>query len=119
MIETSALWASIVIGGVAQIALKLAVSGWTGTVGSSPIDWCRVLAHSGWFWLYAISFALATVLWLLALSKLNISYAFPLLSSSYIFVALLASSFFGERVSGRRWFAIAVISCGVVVIART
>lgn len=117
--ETWALWASVAFGGIAQIALKLAVSGRLGAASSNAFNWWLLLARSGWFWLYVICFGAATALWLLALSKLNISYAFPLLSAGYVFVALLARSCLGEVVSARRWFAIAVICFGVVLIARS
>lgn len=114
----ASLCASVVLGAVAQIALKKAVSGdLSGRV--SGLGWWMHLARSGWLWLYGICFALATGLWLLALSGLNISYAFPLLSTGYIFVALLARLWLKEPVSLKRWFSIAVICIGVVLIARS
>jgi drug/metabolite transporter (DMT)-like permease len=113
------LWASIAIGGIAQIALKRAVSGGLAAPNPRALGWWLGLLRSGWLWLYALCFVAATGLWLLALSGLNISYAFPMLSASYIFVAFLARIWLREPVSRRRWFAIAVICCGVIVIARS
>ena len=114
----SALCASVVLGGIAQIALKRAVSGSFGTESPGVAWWLR-LFRSSWLWVYAMCFGLATALWLLALSGLNISYAFPLLSASYAFVALLARVWLKEPVSTRRWLSIAVICAGVILIAQS
>jgi len=115
---TAALWVSIVLGGVAQILLKRGING-MGAVGSvrSPRWWIGLLG-SGWIWAWAFSFTVATALWLLAISQLNISYAYPLLSASYVFVAVLSRLFLGEKIPWQRWTAIAVISLGVILIVR-
>lgn len=114
----AALWASVVLGGIAQIALKLAVSGGlTTSPNPRAIGWWLGLLGSGWLWLYLGSFGLATGLWLLALSGLNISYAFPLLSAGYILVALLARVFLRETISLKRWAGISIVCFGVLLIA--
>jgi drug/metabolite transporter (DMT)-like permease len=64
-------------------------------------------------WLWAFSFFFATSLWLVALSKIELSYAFPLLSSGYVIVAVLSMVFLKERISWMRWTAILIISLGV------
>ena len=112
-----ALWASILLGAVGQITLKRAVTPQPGSQVKGN-QWVALLG-SWWLWLYAFCFGSATILWLLALSDLNISYAFPLLSVGYILVALLAQLLLGESVSTRRWVAIAVISLGVILISRS
>lgn len=114
-----ALWASVVIGAVAQIVLKLAVTGPSRKSSARSIIWWFALLRSGWIWLYVLSFTVATGLWLVALSRMNVSYAFPLLSASYIFVALIAHFFLKESVQSRRWLGIIVICLGVIIIARS
>ena len=117
MTATMALWASVLLGGIAQIALKLSVSRGLAVVNPRSIGWWLGLVRSGWLWMYLGCFGLATGLWLLALSGLNISYAFPLLSASYILVALMARVFLGETVSSKRWLGISIVCLGVVFIA--
>ncbi len=112
-----ALWANVVIAAIAQIVLKLAVTGPLAQTSARSTGWWFSLLRSGWIWLYVLCFNLATGLWLFALSQLNISLAFPLLSATYVLVALLARIFLKERVTGTRWAAIAVICIGVAVIA--
>lgn len=66
-----------------------------------------------------ILYAFSAVLWLGALSALDVSYAYPFLSISYILVAILAFIFLKENVSLIRWTGIIVIIIGVYLISRT
>ncbi|RZD15651.1 MAG: hypothetical protein EVJ46_08945 [Candidatus Acididesulfobacter guangdongensis] len=58
----------------------------------------------------------ATLFYLLALSKLPLSIAYPLLSSGYIFVLLLSKFFLKEKVGIRRWLGVFVIITGICVV---
>ncbi len=118
MSATVALWSSILIGGAAQILLKRGLNERGTEAGGNRLGWWLRLLTSGWIWAWVISFVAATALWLLAVSQLNISYAFPMLSAGYVLVAVLSRLFLNEGISWRRWLAIAVISVGVVLIAR-
>jgi drug/metabolite transporter (DMT)-like permease len=112
-----ALWLSIGLGGIAQIALKSGVGAAIGVPQPTNLTWWLQLAKSFPVWLYVACFASATGLWLIAISKLNISYAFPLLSSNFVLVAVLARFILGEVVSVRRWASIFVICVGIIVLA--
>jgi drug/metabolite transporter (DMT)-like permease len=109
MSPSLALWLSIVLGSCAQIFLKKGVD---HKGAGSHIGFARLL-RCGWVWLWAFSFFFATALWLVALSKIELSYAFPLLSSGYVIVAVLSMVFLKERISWMRWTAILVIGLGV------
>lgn len=58
----------------------------------------------------------ATVFYLLALSKLPLSIAYPMLSSGYVLVVLLSKIFLGEDVGARRWIGVLVIIIGIFII---
>ncbi len=113
----TALWASILLGGCAQVMLRKGVSGSFAQTSARSVRWWFSLLGSGWLWGYGLGFVLATGLWMVALTRINISYAFPLLSVGYILVALLSRLLLNERVGWRRWLAIVVISVGVMVSA--
>lgn len=100
------LLGSVSLGAIAQISLRHGAS-----VRSSRL-------YGAWRWtaLWAACFALATVLWLLALRNTEISYAYPLLGAGYVLVTLLAKWVLRERVSKLRWIAVLVITVGVVMV---
>ncbi len=56
-------------------------------------------------------------LWLVVLSKLDISYAYPIVSINYVFIALASKFFFKERISLFRWVSIFTICSGVVLVS--
>ena len=58
---------------------------------------------------------IAAILWLLALSRLDLSYAAPLLCLNYLLVPVGAFVLFKEKVSRRRISAILVICTGVLI----
>ena len=56
------------------------------------------------------------ILWLIILSKFNLSFAYPFLALSFIMVPLAATIIIGENISIMRWAGILVIFSGVVLI---
>ncbi len=64
-------------------------------------------------------YAVSIVVWLIALSRLPVSVAYPLLSIGYVFNAILAYLLFGESLSVQKLVGIGFIILGVVVVARS
>ena len=64
-------------------------------------------------------YAISVVVWIVALSRVEVSIAYPMLSIGYVVNALLASWLFGEDVNTQRWLGIGVIVIGVVLVARS
>ncbi len=64
-------------------------------------------------------YVISVVIWLLVLSRVEVSYAYPLLSVGYIVTALAGWRLFDEGMDLTRWSGIAVICCGVWLITRT
>lgn len=63
-------------------------------------------------------YVLSVGLWIVALSRVDVSVAYPMLSLGYIVNAIGAWYFLGEAFSPQRMLAIALILLGVVLIAR-
>lgn len=57
--------------------------------------------------------------WLYALSKVDLSFAYPFISLSYVLVLFFSWWFLGETVSLLRWAGIFIISFGVFLISRS
>jgi drug/metabolite transporter (DMT)-like permease len=64
-------------------------------------------------------YVVATFLWLGALSTLNVSSIYPLLSLGYVLTAIFAIIFLGEVVSSLQWCGIALVVMGCVLILRS
>ncbi|NJM33205.1 MAG: EamA family transporter [Limnobacter sp.] len=116
----------LVLGGVAlnalaQFLLKMA----TNRVGIIEAGSAASLsALTGIFWQWPMIVGLAAygvslLVWLMALSRTDVSLAYPMLSLGYVFNALAAQHFLGEAVSVQRWIAIGVILLGVALLARS
>ena len=112
----------IVFGAFGQIAMK---NGMTqiGKIDSivqliSPGMLSKMVTNGyviGGLLLYFI----AAFLWLGALSKLEVSFMYPLLSLGYVLTAILAFIIFRENVTLVRWAGIALIVGGCFLISRT
>jgi len=64
-------------------------------------------------------YGLAFLVWLIVLAKAEVSYAYPMISLSYVFTAILAWHLLGEHVTVTRMVGIFVTCVGVVIIARS
>jgi multidrug transporter EmrE-like cation transporter len=64
-------------------------------------------------------YGVSVIVWLMVLSRVDVSYAYPMLSVGYIVAALAGKFFFGEPVDLVRWAGIFTICIGVFMITRT
>jgi multidrug transporter EmrE-like cation transporter len=64
-------------------------------------------------------YAISVVVWVLALSRVEVSIAYPMLSIGYVVNALLAWMLFGESLSATRVAGIGVIIVGCALVARS
>ena len=62
---------------------------------------------------------ISVVVWIMALSRVEVSIAYPLLSVGYVVNAIAAYYLFGEAVTPMRLTGIAIIIVGVWVVARS
>ena len=74
---------------------------------------------SGTVWLGILLLLGFFVCYLAALSWVDFSYLKPSMAVSYAFVTFLAYKVLGETVTPLRWIGVALISCGVAVVAMT
>jgi 4-amino-4-deoxy-L-arabinose transferase-like glycosyltransferase/multidrug transporter EmrE-like cation transporter len=64
-------------------------------------------------------YVVSVVVWILALSRVEVSIAYPMLSIGYVVNAGLAWWLFGEAVTPMRLLGIAIICIGVFIVARS
>ena len=64
-------------------------------------------------------YVVSVVVWIVALSRVPVSIAYPMLSIGYVVNAIAAYYLFGEAVSATRLVGIGVIILGVFIVARS
>jgi multidrug transporter EmrE-like cation transporter len=64
-------------------------------------------------------YVVSVVVWIMALSRVEVSIAYPMLSIGYVVNAVAAYFLFGEAVTPMRLTGIAVIILGVFIVARS
>jgi multidrug transporter EmrE-like cation transporter len=64
-------------------------------------------------------YVISLVVWILGLSRVEVSIAYPLLSIGYVLNAVAAWYLFGEAVSVTRLVGIGIIIIGVYIVARS
>lgn len=66
-----------------------------------------------------LSFVFSLIIWLSALSKLDLSQAYPMMSIGYILTALLGYFLLGEQLTATRIVGILIIMMGVFLVSRS
>lgn len=69
-------------------------------------------------WAGAIMYLLSASSWLVVLSRVDLSLAYPLGSVNYVLVVLASATLLDEIVPPMRWAGIGLILLGILVIAR-
>ena len=64
-------------------------------------------------------YAVSLVVWIMALSRVPVSIAYPMLSIGYVINAFVAWQWFGEALSAQKLLGIGFIVVGVYVVARS
>lgn len=65
------------------------------------------------------SYVVSVAVWLLVLSRVDVSFAYPMISLGYVFSAITAYYLFDETLSITRMAGIIIILCGVYLVARS
>jgi len=72
-----------------------------------------------WVFFGFAAFGLSSIFWLVVLSRMELSFVYPMVSAAYVLVAIFSFFFFKENVTLIRWAGIAVIILGVYLISRS
>ncbi len=84
-----------------------------------PLGWEFLAAMiSNYNFMFGLAFfGLGAITWVITLSKVELSFAFPMLSLNFVFTALYAWLYFGEILSTNRVVGISLVVLGVLAIA--
>lgn len=112
----------VLLNAAAQLLLKAGTNALGPLTPAAGESYLHLIWHIGTEWhimggLTAYVFSVA--IWILALSKVEVSLAYPMLSIGYVVSAFAGWYFFGEAVTAMRLLGIAVIIAGVTIVARS
>ena len=115
------IFTGIFLNAIAQLLLKVGANA-VGAIHLTPENWLSIgmkvvtqLPILGGLACYFLS----VIVWIIGLSRMEVSIAYPMLSLGYIINALGAWYFLGETVSMQRLMAIGFIMIGVALLARS
>lgn len=122
---TTPAFVLIIIGVLLNAAAQLLLKAGTNAVGPVALDARGLAAAAPRLALEPhilgglVCYAISVVVWILALSRTEVSVAYPMLSIGYIVNALAAWYLFAEPLTPTRIAGIVVICIGVVLITRS
>lgn len=115
----------ILVGVLLNAAAQLLLKEGMRRVGTFAFAWSNAwpvglqVAGNGYVLAGLSLYAISVVVWLLVLSRVPVSFAYPMLSIGYIVNAIAGHYLFGETVSSLRLAGIFVIVAGVFLVARS
>ena len=112
---------SVLGGAIGQLLLKHGMN-MMGPLTLSISEILPILSKmaSNFFIIVGLSIYVAsTVFWLSALSRVDLSYAYPFASLSYIVMVIASWQLFHEDLTPLRLLGTLVIACGVFLVSRT
>jgi multidrug transporter EmrE-like cation transporter len=112
------LLVNVVLGVFAQIALKKGADqcGMTSYRGLKFKTIVKRYIANKQVRMGAILYGIGLLTWIIVLTKLDLSFAYPAISANYFIVALVSKFYFGDYVSWKRWLSIFVIISGIIVL---
>jgi multidrug transporter EmrE-like cation transporter len=118
--DFSVLFCGVLLNALAQLGLKAATRV-TGPIeaGSAALSHALDLLRVPSLWYALGAYGLSVVVWLVGLSRVPVSQAYPLLSLGYVINIGLAWWLLGEVPNIQRVLGIGVIVLGVVLVARS
>ncbi len=122
---SAAAFAFLLTGVLLNAAAQLLLKAGTNTLGvitlttNNWVDMFGRIATQGHIVLGVFCYVFSLVVWILGLSRVPVSIAYPMLSLGYIVNAIAAQYLFGESVTFARWLGIGFIVIGVWLVARS
>lgn len=106
---------SVFLAAIGQVAMK---KGMDGIDINHFIELTKILTQN-YVWVGLSLYGISTIFWLVALSKLDLSYMYPMISLGYILTTIFAYGFLHENIGLYRWTGILLIIGGVILIVRS
>lgn len=115
------LFASIFCAVCGQLLLKTTVTRLQGVdfASTQAVAHFKKLLFSPLFYIALCVYFSSMLFYLVAISKLDLSMAFPMVSLNYAIILFCSRIFFKENVTPFRWLGVVFIIFGVFLISRS
>jgi multidrug transporter EmrE-like cation transporter len=115
---------SVVLAALAQLTLKYGVSrvqvgGHSGIVLSEPLKSAIRVGREPFIWGGLALFGISAAVWIVVLSRVSLSFAYPFAALTYIIIVLFDRLILNEYVPPLRWGGVILIMSGIVLVSRT
>jgi multidrug transporter EmrE-like cation transporter len=119
LISAALLIVSVVLATAGQLTLKAAMSS-IGRIGTAQVNDAGQTVFKAvkepLLWIGLALFGLSAMFWLVVLSRVDLSIAYPLVGVSYIVIVSLARFIFHEHVPTLRWMGVSLIALGIALV---
>ncbi len=115
------LLTGVLLNAGAQLLLKAGTNA-LGVISLTRENWWDMLwkmGTQGHFVAGVACYMVSLLVWIMGLSRVPVSVAYPMLSLGYVINAVAAYYLFGESVTMTRWLGIGFIVLGVWLVAKT
>ena len=103
---------------VSELLLRWGAKQFAGGEGVKSVFGIAALA-SWWTWAGIASYIASFLSWIIVLRRLPLSIAFPAINVVHVLIPVGCWLFLGEIISPRRWGGIALVVCGILLLARS
>ncbi|KXS33442.1 MAG: Uncharacterized protein AWT59_0468 [Candidatus Gallionella acididurans] len=120
LISFGLIFTGVMLNAAAQILMKLG----TNAIGHFEFSMENIMPigmkfATEWHIITALfCYGISVVVWMLALSRVPVSIAFPMLSMAYVVTAVAAWQLLGESFNLTKMLGIGVIIFGVIILSR-
>lgn len=120
-VDFGTLMIGVILNALAQLGLKAATQTTGPLIAPDGATWSRALTLMTvpQLWFALAAYGLSVVVWLVGLSRVPVSQAYPMLSMGYVLNIGLAWWLLGEVPNVQRIVGTGVIVAGVVLVARS
>lgn len=112
---------SVTLAAVAQLVLKHGMDQVTARSGVLRFgsESLREVATTPAVWIGLIVFGFSAIAWLVVLSRVSLSFAYPFASLTYVLILLADRFVRDQEIPGLRYAGVACIIVGIVLVAQT
>jgi drug/metabolite transporter (DMT)-like permease len=109
----------IVLTTSSQLIMRWQVSATATSALGNRFDFIVSMLLTPWVWAAILATFLAGLAWMLALTRFELTYAFPFTGVTFALILVAGALLFGEHVGPARIAGTALVLLGLIVIVRS